>query len=119
MKKTQSLRILNREKSSNYKIATYPIRPKTSKRLIDNNIKEKLFQAKIHTYKAKQKELLDNMKKLIKVYNKCTKMSEQSTQPKSLYFEDIELVVSYFVINCLCSINHTIVANTKNVLQIP
>jgi len=89
----------NGEKKSNYKIAKYPIRQKTSQRKIDNNIKEKLFQAKIHTYKAKQKVLLDNIKELIKVYKKCTKMSEQSTQPKSKYFEDIELVVSYFVIN--------------------
>ncbi|CAI6346031.1 unnamed protein product [Macrosiphum euphorbiae] len=93
MKKTQSLRISNREKKSNYTFSTYPIRPKTSKRKIDNNIKEKLFQAKIQTYKAKQKALLDNIKELIKAYKKCIKTSNQSSQPKSKYFEDIELVV--------------------------
>jgi len=101
MKKTQSSRISNGEKKFNYTFSTYPIRPKTSKRKIDNNIKEKLFQAQIHTYKAKQKVLLDNIKEVIKVYKKCIKMSKQSSQPKNTYFEDIELVVSYFVINYL------------------
>jgi len=117
MKKTQSLRISNAEKKSNYTFSTYTIRPKTSKRKIDNNIKEKLFQAKIQTYKAKQKVLLDNIKEVIKVYKKCIKMSNQSSQPKCKYFEDIELVVSYFVINYLCLINtYTIVKNMTQFL---
>jgi hypothetical protein len=96
MKKTQNLRT-NGEKISNYKITTYPIRPKVSKRKIDNNIKEKLFQAKIHSYKAKQKVLLDNIKEVITVYKKCIHMSKQISQPKSKYFEDVELVVSYLI----------------------
>jgi len=96
MKKTQNLRT-NGEKKSNYKITTYPIRPKVSKRKIDNNIKEKLFQAKIHSYKAKQKVLLDNIKEVITVYKKCIHMSKQISQPKSKYFEDVELVVSYLI----------------------
>jgi len=116
MKKTQSLRISNAEKKSNYTFSTYTIRPKTSKRKIDNNIKEKLFQSEIQTYKAKQKILLDNIKEVIKVYKKCIKMSNQSSQPKSKYFEDIELVVSYFVINYLCLIKYTIVTNMKQFL---
>ncbi|XP_022180037.1 uncharacterized protein LOC111040420 [Myzus persicae] len=94
---TQSLRMSNGKKKSNYKFTTYPIRSKTSQRKIDNNIQEKLFQAKIHTYKAKQKVLLDNIKEVIKVHKKCIKMSKQSTQPKNRYFEDIELVVARIV----------------------
>ncbi|XP_060867526.1 uncharacterized protein LOC132942867 [Metopolophium dirhodum] len=97
MKKTQSLRISNGEKKSNYTFSTYTIRPKTSKRKIDNNIKEKLFQAKIQTYKAKQKVLFDNIKEVIKMYKKCMKISNQSSQPKSKYFENIELVVARIV----------------------
>lgn len=114
MKKTQSLRISNGEKKSNYTFPTYPIRPTTSRRKIHNDIKEKLFQAKIHTFKAKQIVLLDNIKELIKVYKKCIKMSKQSSQPKSKYFEDIELVVSYIVINYLSLLEiYTIVVNMK------
>jgi len=108
MNRTQSLRMSNGVKKSNHKFTTYPIPPKTSKRKIYNNIKEKLLQAKIHNYKAKQKVLLDDIKEVIKVYKKCTKMSKQSTQPKSTYFEDIQLVVSYFVINYLHLIKYTI-----------
>ncbi|XP_027849465.1 uncharacterized protein LOC114129041 [Aphis gossypii] len=97
MKKTQSLRTSNGEKKSNYKFTTYPIRPKVSQRKIDNNIKEKLFQAKIHTYKVKQKVLLDNIKEIISVYKKCIQMSKQMSQPKRKYFEDVELVVDRIV----------------------
>jgi len=99
MNKTQSLQTFNAEKKSNYKLSTYLIRPKTSQRKIENNIKEKLFQAKIHTYKTKQKAVLDNIKEVIKLYQKCIKMSKQTFQPKSNYFEDVELVVSYVVPN--------------------
>lgn len=96
MKKTQSVQTSNGEKKSNHKLVTYPTRPKSSQRKIDNNIKEKLFQAKVHTYSAKQKGLLDNIKELIKVYKQCIKMSKHTSLPKSKYFEDIELVVSYY-----------------------
>jgi len=110
MKKTQSLRTSNGEKKSNYKFTTYPIRPKVSQRKIDNNIKEKLFQAKIHTYKVKQKVLLDNIKEIITIYKKCIQMSKQMSQPKRKYFEDVELVVSY-IINYISSWLHTLAAS--------
>ena len=106
MKKTQSLQTSNGEKKPNYKFATYHRRPKASQQKINNNIKEKLFQAEIYTYKAKQKVLLNNIKEVIRVYKKCIEMSKKCSQPKSKYFEDIKLVVSYFVINYLCLINY-------------
>jgi len=111
MKKTQISQIPSEEIESNNTISTHPIRPKTGKRLFRNKIKDDLFEAEISNYKAKQKLLLDNIKKMIKVYNKCIIISKEISQPKS--FEDIELVVSYFVINYQCLVNYTIAANMK------
>lgn len=74
---------------------TYIIQPKTSRRKINNNIKEKLFQSKLNAYKSKQDELLRNFEELNRIYRKCTELSKMVSQPKNKYLEDIERVVNY------------------------
>ncbi|VVC30888.1 Hypothetical protein CINCED_3A025731 [Cinara cedri] len=74
---------------------SFGIQPKTSKRKIDNNIKEKLFQSKLNAYKAKQNELLTNFAELSQLYYKCVKLSKTVCPPKSKYVGDIETAVNY------------------------
>lgn len=93
--KTESLKIINGKKKSKHKLTIFTILPKTSARIIGNNLKEKLYQASFHEYYDKQKLLRNNLIKLNEIYQKCYKLSKTMSLPKYKNLDDIEHVVIY------------------------
>lgn len=85
----------NGAKKSKLKNIIFPVRSRTvaNQRKIDNNIKEKLFQAKLRAYKDKQKSLLTSSRELIKIHQKCLRLSKQTSSPTPKDIEGIEHVV--------------------------
>lgn len=97
--KTESLKMLNGKKKSKHKLTIYTILPKTSARIIGNNLKEKLYQANFYEYYEKQKLLRNNLIKLNEIYQKCVKLSNTMSVPKYRNLEDVEHVVIYSISN--------------------
>lgn len=88
---------ISRGKRSKYNIAVYAVKPVVSRRLISNNIQERLFKNKLHAYDMKKNLLLINCKELKKSYQKCVLLSKQLPSSVAKNLEDVEHVV----INCL------------------
>lgn len=70
-----------------------------SKRRIDNNIQEKLFNAELYAYKKKQELLLTHFMELIKIHQRCEELLKQTEFPKRKCIEDVEHVVFYCIVN--------------------